>query len=177
MPRIYFHGNCNRYRTLFDRANSLLQKTIFSTLFPPLSNSHRWDILLRCGNCAWLSRKWIVFHVAFATNETQHPLLQSGHSHCLVSVNVQQVLINVIGCNFFLPWRNSFSHLCFIKTSMSDAIVSNCPSAAICHIITKCNGILVGRFTLYCHITISMPYLLLLMSLANIMKQEVLHLE
>ena len=156
MPRIYFHGNCNRYRTLFDRANSLLQKSIFSTLFPPLSNSHRWDILLRCGNCAWLSRKWIVFHVAFATTETQHPLLQSGHSHCLVSVNVQQVLINVSGCHFS-PWRNSMAHLCFICTSMSEAILSDCPFAAISHTSTTCNGILVGRFNLYCH-TISICF-------------------
>jgi len=32
-----------------------------------------------------------------------------------------------------------------------DAILSDCPSAAICHTATRCNGILVGRFNLYCH--------------------------
>jgi len=33
----------------------------------------------------------------------------------------------------FSVWRNSVTHLCFILTSMSDTIVSECPSAAICH--------------------------------------------
>ena len=42
---------------------------------------------------------------------------------------------------------------CFIFTSMSGAIVSDCPSAAICHMAITCNGILVGRFNLYCHTT------------------------
>ena len=41
------------------------------------------------------------------------------------------------------------THLCFILTSMSD-----CPSAAICLMATECNGILVGRFNLYCHTNI-----------------------
>ena len=33
------------------------------------------------------------------------------------------------------------------------SILSDCPSAAICHMATKCNGILVGRFNLYYHPT------------------------
>jgi len=36
----------------------------------------------------------------------------------------------------------------FIHTSMSDAVVSDCPSAAICCAETKCKGIMVGRFKL-----------------------------
>ena len=40
-----------------------------------------------------------------------------------------------------------------ICTSMSDAIVSDCPSAVICHMATTFNGILVGRFNFYCHTT------------------------
>jgi len=36
---------------------------------------------------------------------------------------------------------------------MSDAILSDCPSAANCHIAATCNGTLVGRFNLYCHTT------------------------
>jgi len=47
---------------------------------------------------------------------------------------------------FFSTWRNSVTHLCFICTSTSDVILSDCLSAAICHMATKCNGILVGRF-------------------------------
>jgi len=34
-------------------------------------------------------------------------------------------------------WRNSVAHLCFICTSMSDGILSDCPSTAICHTTTK----------------------------------------
>jgi len=48
----------------------------------------------------------------------------------------------------FSTWRNSVTHLSFIHTSMSDTIVSDCSSAAICHIATKLNGILVGKFIL-----------------------------
>jgi len=32
------------------------------------------------------------------------------------------------------------THLCFMHTSMSDGILSECPSAAICHTATGCNG-------------------------------------
>jgi hypothetical protein len=42
--------------------------------------------------------------------------------------------------------------LCFIRTFMSDAILSDCPSAVICRTATKFNGILAARFNLYCHI-------------------------
>ena len=40
-------------------------------------------------------------------------------------------------------------HLCFIRISMSDAILTDCPSAAICHTAAECNGILAGRFNVY----------------------------
>ena len=36
---------------------------------------------------------------------------------------------------------------------MTYAILSGCPSAVICCTATKCNRILVGRFSLYCHTT------------------------
>ena len=45
------------------------------------------------------------------------------------------------------------THVCIIRTSISDAILSDCTSAAICHMGSKCNGIIVGRFNLYCHST------------------------
>ena len=50
----------------------------------------------------------------------------------------------------FSTWRSLMTHLCFRCTSMSDTILSDCPSDAICHTATTCNGILVGRFNLYC---------------------------
>ena len=50
-------------------------------------------------------------------------------------------------------FHSCYGHPCFISTSMSDAILSDCPSAAIRHTATKCNRILLGRFKLYCHTT------------------------
>ena len=44
----------------------------------------------------------------------------------------------------FSTWRNSATPLCFICTSISDAILSDCPCAAICNAATTCNGILMG---------------------------------
>lgn len=40
-------------------------------------------------------------------------------------------------------------HFCFIFTSMSDTILSDCPLSAICHTATTGNRILVERFNLY----------------------------
>ena len=56
-----------------------------------------------------------------------------------------------IAVRFFSSWRSSVPHLCFIHISMTDIILSDCPSAAICPMATKCNGILAGRFNLYYH--------------------------
>ena len=55
--------------------------------------------------------------------------------------------------SFFSAWRNSVSHLCFIFTSMSNAILSDCHSAASCHMTTKFKGILAERFNFYSHTT------------------------
>jgi len=44
-----------------------------------------------------------------------------------------QALMKVSGVQLYSAWRNSIPHLCFIFTSMSDPILSDCPSAAICH--------------------------------------------
>jgi len=45
------------------------------------------------------------------------------------------------------------TQLCFTDTPMSGTILSDCPSAAICHMATKCSGILVGRFNICYHTT------------------------
>ena len=96
----------------------------------------------------------LAFHITVATAEMHHLLPHFTDIHCLVSINVQQALMNV-SCYSFSTWRNSMPHFCFICTSMSDTTLSHCPSAAICHTATKCNGILVRRFNLYCHIMTS----------------------
>ena len=68
---------------------------------------------------------------------------------CLFSINMQQVLMSM-GVIFFSVRMNSVTLCCFIRTSTSDIVPSDCPSAAICHTATKRSGILVGRFNLYC---------------------------
>ena len=48
---------------------------------------------------------------------------------------------------------NSVTLLYFLCTPMSDAIQSDCPSAAISHTAAKCTRILAGRFKHYFHAT------------------------
>lgn len=45
------------------------------------------------------------------------------------------------------------TYLYFVRTSMSDIVVSHCPSVAIYHKATTSNSILGGRFNLYRHAT------------------------
>ena len=52
---------------------------------------------------------------------------------------------------FFSAQRHLITHSYYIQTSMSDVISSDSPSTSICHLATKSNRILVGRFNLYCH--------------------------
>ena len=80
------------------------------------------------------------------------PPLAVCYIHLLVNVNVQQASMNVNGCYSFCMREfnsNPLLHLHFhVRPILSDR-----PSADICHTATKCNGILVGRFNLYCHPT------------------------
>ena len=76
--------------------------------------------------------------------------LHCAHIHCLSLHTFSKRQWMSRGASFS-AWRNSVTHLCFICTSISDTILSDFPSAAICHTAVKCNGILVGRFSLYCH--------------------------
>ena len=39
--------------------------------------------------------------VTVITTETSHPLPHCAHTHCLVSIDVQQLLMNVTGCHYF----------------------------------------------------------------------------
>ena len=101
-------------------------------------------------------RRWPT--VIIATDETHHPPLYCVQIHCFVSVNIQQAIYEFQWMPFFSTRRNSVLSLCYISTFMSDIILWDCPSAAICHPATKCNGILVGRFCLYCHATNIHPW-------------------
>jgi hypothetical protein len=58
-------------------------------------------IISWCDSCAWLSRMWLVFHVADTTAKMRHPPPHCVNIHCLVSINVQQASMNVNVYNFF----------------------------------------------------------------------------
>ena len=138
MPLIYFHGNCNRCKEHNDTVwieQILSYKAVFFHIVTTI-------------NCTFLPATRSL-HVTAVTAETLHPVPHCAHIHCLVSRNICKHQWLTVGAIFSM-WRNSFPHLCFIGTSMSDAILSDWPSAAICHIATKCNRVLVGRFNLYC---------------------------
>jgi len=132
---------------LFDTTNSQLQNTIFffnvvttiSYAFLPLMSKGLHASLVKI----YTSRGDLLLPVLRCTTHC-------AHIHCLVSVNTQQELMYISGCHFFSAWKNSGPFLCFIRTSMSDAILSGCPSAAIFQTATTCDGILVGRFSFYC---------------------------
>ena len=78
------------------------------------------------------------------------PLPQLKHTtHCLI---VLMFIVWPLGVIFLLG-KIQMQHLCFMRTSLSDGILSDCPSAAICHTATKCKGILARRF----HLTVTPP--------------------
>ena len=158
MPPIYFHGNNNRYK---EHSNSIWQskfsttKSHFSSQPPPLANLCEWADWGTLCFTVWQLRT-VISTVACPSHNCHccwnaPPTPHCAHTHCLVFINFQCWWWSM--CAIFPTWRNSVTHLCFIQTSVSDAILSDCPSAAISHMATTCNGILVGRFSLYCHTT------------------------
>ena len=70
----------------------------------------------------------------------QHPPPHCADIHCLVSINIHKCWWMSMG-TLFSAWRNSFPHLCFICISKPETILSDCPSAAICHAKTECNTV------------------------------------
>ena len=111
------------------------------------------------------------------------------HCHCLQYWNAPPIAslwlhplfalyqhsANISECQlvpFFSTWRNSVTYLFFIRTSMSDAILSDWLNCCCCLLYgKKCNKILAARFNLYFHTAIHPPLWV------NIMKQEALLLE
>jgi len=77
-------------------------RTQFRSRNPPIRADELIETLFIswCDRCAWPSGTWLVFHVAVANAETRHPPPHCANINCLVSVNVQQASMNVIGCNF-----------------------------------------------------------------------------
>ena len=138
---------CHRY---FQCAEA---DTQLCTQFPYSNPPCRWAdcvlIISWCDSCMWLSGTWIVFHITVTTAEMHHPLPHCADIHCLVSIKIQKVSMTIL---FFCMEKFNSTPLPHMH-SMSDAILSDCPSAAICHMARKCNGILAGRFNPYCHTT------------------------
>ena len=78
---------------------------------------------LWCDICAHLLRTWFVFHITVATTEMHHLLPHCAHVYWLVSMSVQQAVMNV--STISSAQRNSIPCLCFIYVSLSDTILSD----------------------------------------------------
>jgi len=139
---IYFHGNYNIYKELNDTyliEQILSYKNYFSTVTTI--------------NCAF----------SLAMNKSLHAELvkvcSSRGDPLLFLTSIVWSPKTFRKCRWismgtiFSAQRNSVALVCFIPTSVSYVILSDCPSAAICHVATKCNGTLVRRFNLYYHTT------------------------
>jgi len=99
----------------------------------------------------WSPRTWLIFHLTITMKHITHCL--TGLTSTLWSPSMFSMCWWMSVGAIYSTWTTSVTHLCFICTSMSDTILSDCLPAAICHTATKCNGILVERFNLYRHIT------------------------
>jgi len=108
--------------TLYGRTNSQLLFNIVTTIsyaFSPVMNKSLHAVLVKV-----FSRRDPLFHSCYnsITAETHHPPPRCVHIHCLVSIHVQQALLNVNRCSFFfqggiqwhafisstLPWQPPF---------------------------------------------------------------------
>ena len=83
--------------------------------------------------------------VTIASAETHRPLPLCADIHCLVSISIQQTSMNANGCHFFCMEELSGTPLLHPHFHVRH------PFAAIPHTATI--GILVGRFSFYCHPT------------------------
>jgi len=94
-----------------------------------------------------------VFHIAVArcrnTLLTTSPCWHPRQCNCSASLNEFQWVPLFLHGEIQLHTSPSYTLPCLPHTILSD-----CPSAAICHTATKCYSILVGRFNLCCHSTI-----------------------
>lgn len=129
---------------------SALYKSSGHNILIHVDEKNKILFILWCYSCSWLSRMWLVFYVTIGTAE-KHPPRHLTVLTSPVDVCIRAASIDECVCDFFCIWRNSVQHLCFICTSTSGVILLDCTSAAICHhMVTKCSGILAGRFSLYC---------------------------
>ena len=132
---------------VFDRANSQLQSSILQLShyqYQWIFASNEQETACQLVKSAWMSRMWLVFHVAvISASLCSHLFGLYKHS---ASINECQWV------PFFphegIQWHTFASYALLCQTSFCQY-----PSTAICHMATKCNGMLVGRFNLYYHTT------------------------
>ena len=137
---------------LFYWVNYQLQNTIFQ-------RSHHHNLCIftsneqepACHACKILhQRRWLTVTVTTANMCHSPPIVLT---YAIWSPSTFSKYLWVSLGAIFSTRRNLPTSLHFIRPSMSDAIVSDCPSAATYQTAITCNGILVGRFSLYCHDT------------------------
>ena len=143
MPPIYFHGNQQiqraqyycliehilSYKTLFFNTDTTINKHLQAVFIKICLTYRNVACLSRCCHHCWNTPR--------TTSVCSHPLFGL---HWWMSMGA-----------IFSAWRNLVPPLYSIHTSMSDAILSDCPPTAICHKAKKYNEILTGRFNFYCH--------------------------
>jgi len=152
MPPIYFHGNHNGYKECKNTTEQILsyKRYIFFQLIHADEPTQTLFILWY-DSCAWPSECALSFTSLLLKRNA--PPTASLCSHPLFGLHKHSASVDECQWVPLFVQRNSMTHLWTKCTLTSDRILSNCPSAAICHTATKCNGIPVGRFNLYCHTT------------------------
>jgi len=90
--------------------------------------------------------------VTVTTAEALHPSLHCADIHCLVPINVQEGSVSVSGCELYRMNEFHGTRLFHMHFPVRCHSV-RCPSAAICHMAAKRNGVLAGGFNLCCHTT------------------------
>ena len=137
--------------TQIDRANSQLQNTVFQ-------RSHHHLLCIFASNEQELHAALI----KICTSATDPLWLLPMLKHTIHNLTVLTATAGLHKCSSsidecqwvpFLLHRGVPLHNCSILTSRSDTILSNCLSAAIHHMATKRNRMLVGRFKPFCHST------------------------
>jgi len=152
MHPIYFHENCNRYK---DQSNTIQKSKLSVTEHcfspqPPPSAMH-------------FHQPWTRHVCKICTSRGDSPLLSpwlhrtTNHSLCWYPLfGPHKHSAGVSECQwvpFFQHGRIQWHAYFFILAFTSDAFLSDCPSTAICLTATKCNRILLGRFSLCCYAT------------------------
>ena len=133
MPPIYFHGNYNRYS---EHNNTIWQRI--------------------------LSYKTVLFNTGTTVSYAFLPAMNRNLHVALIKICTSRgdsAAKNCSGCSFFYLEEFNSTLLLHILPCQT-AFLSDCPSAAVCHMATKWNGILAERFNLYCHLPTSTSHIM-----------------